>query len=203
MQKKVWMSMVLFLMVGSIAGCSTIKVKRIETDKVIDLSGKWNDTDSRLVAEEMIKDCVERPWLNKFEEKSKREPVVIVGTIMNRSHEHINSQLFIKDLERSLINSGMVKFVASKEERQEVREERISQNEDGMTDKDTIKPVGYETGADFMLQGSINSVKDEIKGRYVILYQVNLELIDLTTNQKVWIGEKEIKKSVKKGKFVL
>jgi len=203
MRKKVWMSMVLFLMVGSIAGCSTIKVKRIETDKVIDLSGKWNDTDSRLVAEEMIKDCVERPWLNKFEEKSKREPVVIVGTIMNRSHEHINSQLFIKDLERSLINSGMVKFVASKEERQEVREERISQNEDGMTDKDTIKPVGYETGADFMLQGSINSVKDEIKGRYVILYQVSLELIDLTTNQKVWIGEKEIKKSVKKGKFVL
>ena len=54
-----------------------------------------------------------------------------------------------------------------------------------------------------MLKGSINSIKDEIKGKYVILYQVNLELIDLTNNQKVWIGEKEIKKFVKRSKFSL
>lgn len=203
MKGKVWIAIICILVIGVVAGCGTsTKVKRVESDVVVDLSGKWNDTDSRLVAEEMIKDCVERPWLNKFEEKSKREPVVIVGTIVNRSHEHINSQLFTKDLEKSLLNSGIVKFVASKEEREEVREERTSQNE-GMTEPETVKSFGHETGADFMLKGSINSVKDEVKGKYVILYQVNLELIDLTTNQKVWIGEKEIKKSVKKGKFIL
>jgi len=183
------------------AGCGT-KVKRVEVDKTIDLSGKWNDTDSRLVAEEVIKDCLSRPWLNKFDETNKREPVVIVGTIVNRSSEHINSQLFTKDLEQSLLNSGLVKFVASKQEREEIRDERQEQ-QGGMTEKETVKPIGKETGADYMLQGSINSVKDEIKGKYVILYQVNLELIDLTDNQKVWIGQKEIKKSVKKGKFSL
>ncbi len=185
-----------------LAGCGGRSVKRLEMEKVVDISGRWNDTDSRLVSEEMIKDCLSRPWLNKFEEKHKDAPVVIVGTVVNRSHEHINSQLFTKDLERAFINSAMVKVVASKQEREEIREERGAQQE-GLTDEKTIKAFGKETGADFMLQGSINSVKDEIKGKYVILYQVNLELIDLTNNQKAWIGQRKIKKYVKKSKFSL
>ena len=60
-----------------------------------------------------------------------------------------------------------------------------------------------ETGADYMLIGSLNSVKDAKKNQYVILYQVNLELVDISTNQKVWIGQKEIKKVVTNPKFSL
>lgn len=202
MQKKLFVFVSLIVGISLIAGCAGGTVKRTAVDKTIDLSGRWNDSDSRLVAEEMIKDCLKKPWLNKFAEKNEREPVVIVGTVINRSHEHINSQIFTKDLEKSLLNSGLVKFVASKQEREEIREERSAQQE-GLTAQETIKPFGQETGADFMLKGSINSVKDELKGKYVILYQVNLELINLTNNQKVWIGEKEIKKYVKKSKFSL
>jgi hypothetical protein len=43
-----------------ILGCAGPKVKRTEVDETIDLSGRWNDTDSRLVAEEMIQDCLSR-----------------------------------------------------------------------------------------------------------------------------------------------
>jgi uncharacterized protein (TIGR02722 family) len=189
-------------MIGLISGCGA-KVKRTEVDQTIDLSGRWNDSDSRMVSEEMIRDCLDRPWLNKFNEKSNRNPTVIVGTVVNRSHEHINSQLFTKDLEKAFINSAMVNVVASRDEREEIRDERTDQQEGGMTSEQTIKPGRMETGADFMLKGTINSIKDETKGKYVILYQVNLELIDITTNQKVWIGEKEIKKQVKKSKFSL
>lgn len=202
MHRTFFMVIGLIVILGLVSGCGGRNVKRYGVDKTIDLSGRWNDTDSRLVAEEMIKDCLMRPWINRFDEKNNREPVVIVGSVVNRSHEHINSQVFTKDLEMTLLNSGQVKFVASKKERQEVRDERNSQQK-GYTDEETIKAAGLETGADFMLKGSINSVKDEIKGKYVILYQVNLELIDLATNQKVWIGQKEIKKFVKKGKFSL
>ena len=201
-KNKFFLLAAVFVLAVFLCGCGGRSVKRLETEKVVDISGRWNDTDSRLVSEEMIKDCLDRPWLNKFEEKNKKEPVVIVGTIVNRSHEHINSQLFTKDLERAFINSAMVKVVASEQEREEIREERGAQQE-GLTDEKTIKAFGEETGADFMLKGSINSVKDEIKGKYVILYQVNLELIDLTNNQKAWIGQRKIKKYVKKSKFSL
>ncbi len=200
--KKILMATVIGMVAYALGGCSSTKITRVEPAKTIDLSGRWNDTDSRLVAEEMISDCLQRPWINHFNERNNRDPVVIVGIITNRSHEHIDAQLFVEDLEQSLINSGKVKFVASKQERLGVRDERDEQSQ-GYTDKDTIKKKGKETGADFMIIGSVNSIKDETKGKYVILYQVNLELVDLENNQKVWIGQKEIKKMVQKSKYSL
>jgi hypothetical protein len=184
------------------AGCASSQVKRLDKDEVVDLSGKWNDTDARLVAREMINDALSDYWSTNFLETKSRIPVVVVGPVVNNSHEHINSDVFIKQLERNFMKSGKIKFVASKSERVPVRDERSSQNE-GFTDPATLKAFGKETGADLILIGSINSVKDEFRGRYVILYQVDLELVDIETNQKVWIGEKIIKKSVKRSKYSL
>ena len=36
------------------AGCATKRVARIEPGAVTDLSGRWNDTDSRLVANQLV-----------------------------------------------------------------------------------------------------------------------------------------------------
>jgi hypothetical protein len=193
--------LVVLVLILLVAACAGPSVKRTEVDETIDLSGRWNDTDSRLVAEEMILDCLERPWLERYQTSHPgKAPTVIVATVKNRSHEHINTQVFIKDLERALINSGRVQFVASKDERIELRQEKADQQQ-GFTDPETQKSIYKEVGADFMLQGSINTIKDEIKGKYVMLYQVNLELIELETNLKRWIGQKEIKKYVKRSRF--
>jgi len=182
-----------------IAGCSP-DVKRVDTEEVIDLSGRWNDTDSRLVAEEMIQDALDRPWIRQFMQKNNGNvPVVIVGTVQNLSHEHINVQTFVKDLERSLINSGEVEFVSSREERVELREERVDQAYHAS--EETVKKDRMETGADFMLQGSINSILDRTKNKAVMFYQVNLELTDLESHKKVWIGDKKIKKLIKRPDF--
>ena len=186
---------------GLLSGCASVKVTRTEVTKTVDLSGRWNDTDSRLVSEEMIKDCLARPWLGEFTTKAGKSPYVIVGGVLNRSSEHIDAQLFIKDLEADLLNSGKVKFVASKEPRQEIREERADQTR--FSSKETAKAFGRESGADFMLQGTINSVTDELKGKSSILYQVNLELVNLETNEKAWIGQKKIKKIVSRSAFGL
>ena len=199
--KNVIVVALVFSVTGLLFGCSSIKVKRTPIEKIVDLSGRWNDTDSRLVSEEIINGCLSTPWLTKFNIEKGKVPVVIVGTVVNRSSEHIDSRLFTSDLERSLLNSGKVKFVAMKDARQELREEKDDQSQ--FASEETVKLQRQETGADFMVQGTINSVKDEIKGKYTILYQVNLELIDLTTNEKVWIGQKKIKKVVSRRAFGL
>jgi len=179
----------------SILGCGESKtVTRVEPDQAIDLSGDWNDTDSRMVAEEMIKDALNRPWLGEFKGDKKRSPVVIVGTVRNRSSEHIASTAFTKNLERELINSGRVEFVANKEERSEVRDERTDQQE--FSSPESLKKFQLETGADFMLRGDITSIIDQQGGSRVKFYQVNLELVNIETNKKAWIGEKKIKKLV-------
>ena len=179
------------------AGCASAPVvERKGVDTTIDLSGRWNDADSRMVSEEMIKDCLSRPWLQRFKIKHGGEPTVIVGRIKNRSHEHINVQTFVKDLERALINSGQVQFLASKGERTGIREERKDMAKH--SSDETMKGPGQEIGADFMLIGVINTIRDDIGKKAVMFYQTNLELINLASNIKVWIGEKKIKKLIKK-----
>ncbi len=178
-----------------VTGCGPSKtVTRVEPDTMVDLSGDWNDTDSRLVSEEMISDVLSHPWLGEFKGENKRTPDVIVGTVKNRTAEHIATVAFIKNLERELINSGRVGFVASKEERQEVREERGDQQE--FASDESLKKFQQEVGADFMLRGDITSIIDQEGGERVKYYQVNLELINIETNRKVWIGEKRIKKLI-------
>jgi len=132
---------------------------------------------------------------------SGKAPVVIVGTVRNRSDEHINTRTFVKNLERELINSGEVDFVAASGEREEIRAER--QNQAAYSSEETAKEEGQEIGADFMLYGSINTITDRIEGKQVKYYQVNLELSHIETNRKVWIGEKKIKKVVKKSRVGL
>ncbi|MCF7858218.1 MAG: penicillin-binding protein activator LpoB [Candidatus Cloacimonetes bacterium] len=187
--------LVLMLM---LAGCasSTRTVTRVSAEEVSDISGNWNDTDSRLVAEQMVKDLMYRSWLQDFVSDVGRKPVVIVGAIRNLSSEHIQSETFIKDIERELINSSRVKFVAGSKERLEIRQERLEQ-QSFATDA-TAKRLAAESGADFMLQGGIKSNTDASGGRAVKFYQVDLELINVETNEKVWIGSKEIKKFIKK-----
>jgi penicillin-binding protein activator len=184
------------VLVFGLAACNP-KVSRVDSNAVTDLSGNWNDTDSRLVAEEMIQDVLARPWISRFNKDHGKVPTVIVGTVRNLSHEHINTRTFISDLEKSLINSGEVEFVASASERSEIRDERKDQ--DLNAKEETRKAMGQETGADFMLQGSINTIVDAVKGEQARFYQVDLQLIDLESNRKVWVGQKKIKKTVEKG----
>jgi uncharacterized protein (TIGR02722 family) len=187
---------VLFLL----AGCNPT-VSRVESDTVTDLSGNWNDTDSRLVAQEMIQDVLSRNWLSRFNRDKGKAPTVIVGTVRNLSHEHINTRTFIADMERELINSGEVEFVASADAREEVRSE--VKDQDLNATEESRKAMGNEVGADFMLQGSINSIVDAVSGEQARFYQIDLTLIELGTNRKVWVGQKKIKKTVEKGGFRL
>ena len=188
-----WLYMVLPLL---LAGCST-KVSRVQSDSTIDLSGRWNDADSRLVAEQMVGDCLGQKWLYKWDSQNKR-PIVIIGTITNKSHEHISTEAFSKDIERALLNSGKVNFVASKAEREEMREEKADQQENASAQ--TAKSLHEETGADLMMKGTLNSIVDQEGSDAVVYYQVNMELIELESNMKVWIGEKKIKKFVERTK---
>lgn len=182
-----------------VVACSGTTVKRMDSDEVIDLSGQWNDTDSRLVSEEMIQDALSRPWVANFVRQKGRSPAVIVGTVLNLSHEHINVRTFVADMERALVNSGRVEFVASKTERTEVREER--EDQDLNASEQTRNAMGQERGADFMLKGEINTIVDQSGRKHVVFYQIDLQMISMADNRKVWLGQKKIKKLVKNGKL--
>lgn len=178
-----------------ITSCKSRKVERIDPSQQTDLSGRWNDTDSRLVSNEMISDCMSRPWRTDFQTVKGKKPVVIVGTVRNKTTEHIESETFIKDMEKAFINSGLVSVVQAGDARKELREERNDQQT--FSSEDTKKKWGLEKGADFMMNGVITSIVDQYGSNKVVYYQIDLELTNLETNEKVWIGDKKIKKAIK------
>jgi uncharacterized protein (TIGR02722 family) len=147
----------------------------------------------------MIQDCLSRPWKARHWEEKKKRPAVIVGRIRNKTSEHISVGTFIGDIERAFINSGEVEMVASSEEREQIREERADQQQ--FSSEDTMKKWGMEKGADYMLSGVINSIEDQEKGERVVFYQIDLNLIDLESNSKVWQGQKKIKKYISTKKY--
>ena len=186
------LSFTIFL--GTLLSCSH-KVSRIDPTETPDISGSWNNTDSRLTAEEMIKDCLGREWLKTHNETKGKKPVVIVGMVTNKSHEHIEAETFMKDLERAYINTGKVGLVQGGKKREELRAERADQQTNSSLS--TMKKFGMENGAAYILQGSINSIVDAYKRKKTVTYQINLELTNMETNEVVWIGDKKIAKYVK------
>lgn len=169
-------------------------VTRVDPNQQIDLSGRWNDTDSKLVAKEMISDVLSRPWKENFFRKNQKNPVVIVGTVTNKSHEHIDADIFIKDMEKEFINSGMVRVVDNGEFREKLRTERAQQQD--YASPETQAKWGRELGANYMLFGTVNSQVDQLGKKQVVNYKINLWLTDLETSEKVWLGDKEIKKYI-------
>ena len=177
-----------------ISSCSH-KVSRIDPAETPDINGSWNNTDSRLTAEEMINQSLSGKWLTDHLQAKGKRPVVIVGFVSNKSHEHIEAETFMKDLERSFLSTEKVGLVQSGKKREEMRSEKSDQQSNSTVS--TMKKFGMEKGADYILQGSVNSIVDAYKRKKTATYQIDLELTNIETNEVVWIGDKKIAKYVK------
>ena len=192
--RRIFIGTLVVLTIALINGCANRKITRVDPNETIDLSGRWNDSDSRLVSEEMIGDLLTSAWIPRYLKANDKRPVVVVGLVENKSHEHINSETFIKDVEKAIIRDGIIRLVVAGEKRNELRKERAEQQD--YASPETTKKWGKELGADFILQGTINSIVDSYKKQKVVTYQIDLQLTNIETNEVVWMGDKKIKKQI-------
>lgn len=188
-------AMVVFAML--FASCASTSVKRYSADdNVKDLSGYWNDNDVNQVCTTLIDSCIKSKRVAEFEKKYNRTPIVIIGTIKNKSVERIDTSILSKRFQNAIINDGTLEFVADANQREELRAEKYDQAENAY---ETAKSIGNETAADFMLQGSVTTIVDTAGREQVRTYQVDMQLIDLETNKIIWSDQNnDIKKYIKK-----
>lgn len=194
------LSMIILVLLLVLGGCtSAVKVTRLDADTEIDLSGNWNDTDIQIVAESLVGSSMKANWIDQFRIRNGHNPVVIVGSILNRSSEHIDTAIIAKRFEMALINTGKVDMVADIAMREELRDERESQQY--FASEATAVALGKEIGADFILQGAVRTVVDQVSGKAVRTYYVSAELIDIETSRKVWVGEEIVRKFIQQSKY--
>ncbi|MDD3941465.1 MAG: penicillin-binding protein activator LpoB [Sphaerochaetaceae bacterium] len=193
------MSLMIALVLLALGCTSAVQVTRLSETDELDLSGNWNDTDIRIVTEALVDSSLKSNWINQFRVRNGRNPVVIVGTILNRSSEHLDTSIIAKRFEMALVNTGKVDMVADLGMREELRDEREEQQYHAS--EETAAALGREVGADFLLQGAVRTVVDQVSGKAVRTYYVSAELIDIETSRKVWVGEETVRKLIRQPKY--
>lgn len=179
----------------SMVSCQTRRVTRIDPATQVDLSGRWNDTDSRKVADQIIFDLFDSDNFKSYSRQLGRKPVIVVGLIRNKTSEHIDADNFVKKFEVVIHNSNVADIVESNEFRDKLRVERTQQQD--FADPATAKQFGKELGADLMLFGEMTSETDVYNRKRIVNYVTTVFLTDIETNKRVWYGQNEIKKFVK------
>ena len=191
-----------------ITACSSApKVSRVDAGTQTDLSGRWNDTDVRLVCEALINSAVSSPRLDEFirDFRAKNKgalPTVIVGTFKNVSSEHIDTRIITNLMSTAILNSGKLDFVEGGTTRDEIRKERNDQQYNAS--EKTAAALANEIGANFMLTGEVNSMEEKVDNITVRTYFVKAVMTNIETNRIIWQQENsEIKKVVKQPKAKL
>jgi len=192
------------LAVVSFSSCSSAPdVQRVDSDSQIDLSGYWNDTDVRIVCEALIRNCLNSPRVDQaIRARRGKTPVVLVGRFRNESSEHIDTAIISSIMESTIFNSGKLDFVAGGGTRDELRAEK--QDQQSNASEATVKALGKETGADFLLTGTVRTIIDKADNKTVRTYFVNAEMTDIENNQRMWMDQNsDIKKVITRAKAKL
>jgi len=178
---------------------SSSGVTRVDANTNIDLSGYWNDTDVKIVCQSLINDCLSSPRVDQAIKAKGKTPTVIVGRFKNDSSEHIDTSIISSIMEQTIFNSGKLDFVAGGSTRDQVRAER--QDQQSNASEATATKLANETGADFMLTGSVKAIVDRAGNQTVRTYFVSAEMTNIETNGRMWIGQNsEIKKVITQAK---
>ncbi len=179
----------------ALGSCNQRVISRIDPSTQTDLSGRWNDSDSKLVADKMVREFLYNENFKEYAKALGRKPAIIVGQIRNKTSEHIDSDNYIKKIELAIFNSGVADMMESGEFRDKLRLERVQQQD--FASPETTAKWGLETGANLMLFGDMTSEIDTYGKKRTVNYITTLYLTDLQTNKRIWYGQQEIKKYIK------
>jgi len=185
------LSLVLIALIS--ASCAR-SVSRIDPNQQIDLSGRWNDSDSRMVANKMVTELLGSDKFKDYSKSLGKKPAIVVGLIQNKTSEHIDADNYIKKIELAIYNSGIADLVESDSFRDKLRQERAEQQD--FANSTTASTWGKEVGANLMLFGEMTSETDVYNKKRVVNYVTTLFLTDMETNKRVWYGQEEIKKYI-------
>ena len=188
------MTLRIFLVAVLLTGCAR-SVTRVDPGKSIDLSGRWNDTDSRHIADSMINNLLASQKFKTYAKELGKKPAIIVGLVRNKTSEHIDTDNYIKKIELAIFNSGLADVVESGDFRDKLRLERTQQQD--FSKSSTVAQWGMELGANLMLFGEMTSETDTYQKQRVVNYVTTLYLTDIESNKRIWYGQEEIKKYVK------
>ncbi len=185
----------LISMIFVLSSCGPRAFTKGEYDNVQNennLNDRWSETDMQKVVANLVGKMTNHYSIAR----KKKPPIVIVTKLQNKTREHIDTQSIMDMVKIELMNSGKVQFV-DKEAREDIKDEYDYQGS-GIVAEGTAKAGGGQVGADFILNGRLDSIVQEVGKDKTVYYKVTLNLTNLKTGLIVWGGQEQLRKAYRK-----
>lgn len=156
------------------------------------LTDKWSESDMQVAVRDLVASAVAHPAIAQ----AKRPPIVMVTRLQNKTSEHIDTQSIADMFTAELMRSGKTQFV-DKAAREDIAEEYDYQDS-GMVSRETKKGKGGQVGADFIMNGRIDSIVQEAGKEKTVYYKMTMNLTNLKTGLIQWTDYKQLRKQFKK-----
>jgi len=169
-----------------------VKGEYEDPEKANLLNDQWSETDMQNVVKDLVGSLTSHPAIKD----AKTPPVVLITQLQNKTSEHIDTQSVMDMVRVDLMKTGRVGFI-DKEARQEIADEYNYQNS-GMVAKESQKGPGGQIGADFIINGRLDSIVQEVGKDKTVYYKVTLNMTNLKTGMIIWSDNKQLRKAYKK-----
>jgi uncharacterized protein (TIGR02722 family) len=156
------------------------------------LNDRWSESDMQQAVKDLVASAVAHPSIGA----AKRPPIVMVTRLQNKTSEIIDTQSITDMFTVELMQSGKVQFV-DKAAREDIAEEYDYQNS-GMVNRETQKGKGGQVGADFVMNGRLDSIVQEVGKDKTVFYKLTMNLTNLKTGLIQWTNHKQMRKIFKK-----
>lgn len=156
------------------------------------MTDQWSETDMQKSVADMVASMVKHPVINN----AKVPPIVMVTGLQNKTSEHIDGQNIMDMVRVELSQTGKVAFI-DKEARQDIADE-YNYQDSGMVNDTSKKGPGGQIGADYIVNGRIDSSVQEVGKDKTVYYKLTLNLTNLKTSVISWTNHKQIRKTFKK-----
>lgn len=184
-----------FALISALTSCGPKQFTKGDYDNVQNenlLNDRWSETDMQNVVEALVRSML----AHRAIAKASKPPLVMVTRLENKTSEHIDTQSVMDMVRVELSKTGDVQFV-DKEAREDIKEEYNYQNS-GVVSEETKKGPGGQIGADFIVNGRLDSIVQEVGKDKTVYYKVTLNLTNLRTGVVVWTDQKQLRKIFKK-----
>ncbi len=179
-----------------VASCAPKAFVKGEYDDDVDranlLNDQWSETDMQVVVRDLVAGITQSPAVAQ----ARTRPIIMVTRLQNKTSEHIDTQSIMDMVRVELQRSGRVLFV-DREAREDVADEYDYQ-ESGMVSDATKKGPGGQIGADYIVNGRLDSIVQQVGRQKSVYYKVTLNLTNLKTNLIEWTDHKQIRKLYRK-----
>lgn len=194
MKTKLMLSAVVvsFMALAACGPQAFVKGQYDDVERENNLNDQWSETDMQKAVHDLVASALNSPSLSQ----SKKMPVVMVTNLQNKTSEHIDTQSIMDMVRVELMKSGRVGFI-DKEAREDISNEYDYQNS-GKVSKETQKGPGGQIGADYIINGRLDSIVQEVGKDKSVYYKITLNLTNLKTSMITWSDQKQIRKTYKK-----